>query len=334
MLNVAVVGAGSWGKNLVRNFGSASGATLAAICDRDEKRLASFQAAFPKARLTRELAEVIADPAIDAVVIATDAPYHYAHAKAALEAGKHVYVEKPMCQTAAEAEGLIAAAEKAGRKLMVGHLLLYHPAVLKLKALADDGQLGKIYYMYTQRLNLGVVRSSENAWWSLAPHDVSVINYLFGAAPERVSAQGQCYLQKGIEDVVFATLYFADGRLAQVHTSWLDPHKMRKMTIVGSQKMVTFDDMEPSEKIWIYDKGATANLSYSSYGEAITLRQGDIYIPKLDTTEPLKLECQHFIDSIAKDTPIRSDGRDGLAVVRVLEAGQRSLQAGGRPEEV
>jgi predicted dehydrogenase len=225
-------------------------------------------------------------------------------------------------------------AERLSLKLMVGHLLLYHPAVTKLKSLIDSGELGDIYYMYTQRLNLGVVRSNENAWWSLAPHDVSVINHLFSAAPARVSAQGQCYLQKGIEDVVFATLYFADGRLAQVHTSWLDPHKMRRMTIVGSQKMVTFDDMEPSEKVWIYDKGATANLSYSSYGELITLRQGDIYIPKLDATEPLKLECQHFVDCVVNDAAVRTGGRDGAAVVKVLEAGQRSIEAGGRPEEV
>jgi predicted dehydrogenase len=334
MLNVAVIGAGSWGKNLVRNFASAKGAALAVVCDREESRLAALRASYPQTKFTRDSAGVFGDPSIGAVVIATDAPTHFELAKAALEAGKHCYVEKPMCQSAAEADKLAALAERLSLKLMVGHLLLYHPAVAKLKSLIDSGELGDIYYMYTQRLNLGVVRSNENAWWSLAPHDVSVINHLFSAAPARVSAQGQCYLQKGIEDVVFATLYFADGRLAQVHTSWLDPHKMRRMTIVGSQKMVTFDDMEPSEKVWIYDKGATANLSYSSYGELITLRQGDIYIPKLDTTEPLKLECQHFVDCVVNGTPVRTGGRDGAAVVKVLEAGQRSIKAGGRPEEV
>jgi len=334
MLNVAVIGAGSWGKNLVRNFASASGARLTVICDRDEKRLEGFRAAHPEARLTPDINEVLEDASVDAVVIATDAPLHFAHAKAALVAGKHVYVEKPMCQSATQAQELNLLAARMGRKLMVGHLLLYHPAVEKLKSLVDSGELGRIYYMYTQRLNLGVVRSNENAWWSLAPHDISVIDYLFAATPTRVSAQGQCYLQEGIEDVVFATLYFADGRMAQIQTSWLDPHKMRRMTIVGAQKMVTFDDMEPAEKVWIYDKGATANLNYSSYGEAITLRQGDIYIPKLDTAEPLRLECQHFVDAIVKDTEVRSDGRGGLEVVRVLEAGQRSIRGGGRPEEV
>ena len=334
MLNVAVIGAGSWGKNLVRNFGSSRGAKLAIVCDREESRLAALRPSYPQTKFTRDSADVFGDPSIGAVVIATDAPTHFEIARAALEAGKHCYVEKPMCQSAAEADKLAALAERLSLKLMVGHLLLYHPAVTKLKSLVDSGELGNIYYMYTQRLNLGVVRSNENAWWSLAPHDVSVINYLFSAMPARVSAQGQCYLQKGIEDVVFATLYFADGRLAQVHTSWLDPHKMRKMTIVGSQKMVTFDDMEPSEKVWIYDKGATANLSYSSYGELITLRQGDIYIPKLDTTEPLKLECQHFVDCVVNDAVVLTGGRDGAAVVKVLEAGQRSIEAGGRPEEV
>lgn len=334
MVKIAVVGAGSWGKNLIRNFASARGADLAAVCDIEESKLSALRSAYPQAKFTCEMSEVLSDASIDAVVIATDAPSHFPHAKAVLEADKHCYVEKPMCQSTAHARKLSEIAEKAGKTLMVGHLLLYHPAVARLKNLVESGELGRIYYMYTQRLNLGVVRSNENAWWSLAPHDISVINYLFEASPERVSAQGRCYLQKGVEDVVFATLYFADGRLAQIHTSWLDPHKMRRMTIVGAQKMVTFDDMEPSEKLWIYDKGATANLSYSSYGEAITLRQGDIYIPRLETTEPLKLECQHFIDSILQGKPVRTGGRDGVEVVRVLEAGQRSIKAGGKPEEV
>jgi len=334
MLNVAVVGAGSWGKNLVRNFASIPAAALYCVCDRDAKRREAAAAACPQAKITADFEEVLSDEAVDAVVIATDAKFHYEHAAAALAAGKHVYVEKPMCQTTEEAGKLARAAENAGRKLMVGHLLLYHPAVARLKSMVASGELGDIYYMYTQRLNLGVVRSSENAWWSLAPHDVSVVNYLFEDVPERISAQGQCYLQEGIEDVVFATLYFGDGRLAQIHTSWLDPHKMRRMTIVGSQKMATFDDMEAAEKVKVYDKGATPNLSYNSYGEAITLRQGDIYIPRISTAEPLKLECEHFIDCLLKDRRPTSDAENGLDVVRVLEAGQRSIEAGGRPEEV
>ncbi len=334
MVNIAVVGTGSWGRNLVRNFSALEGAALHSICDRDEKTLRSLEPSFPRAKACLDIADVLSDDAVDAVAIATDAPLHYEHAMAALEAGKHVYVEKPMCQTVAEAKSLAAKAAASGRRLMVGHLLLYHPAVNRLKAMVDSGELGRIYYMYTQRLNLGVVRSNENAWWSLAPHDISVVNHLFADVPVRVSAQGQCYLQEGIEDVVFATLYFDDGRLAQVQTSWLDPHKMRRMTIVGSQKMATFDDMEPAEKIKVYDKGATPNLSYNSYGEAITLRQGDIYIPRIDTAEPLKLECRHFVECILKECDPLSDARNGVEVVRVLEAGQRSIKAGGRPEEV
>lgn len=334
MLNVAVVGAGSWGKNLVRNFAALSDAALYCICDRDQSRLEALAPAFPQAITRTDFEGVLSDDKVGAVVVATDAKFHYEHAAAALEAGKHVYVEKPMCRTVDEARKLARAAETSGLKLMVGHLLLYHPALTRLKSMVDTGELGDIYYMYTQRLNLGVVRSNENAWWSLAPHDVSVINFLFGDAPARVSAQGQCYLQEGIEDVVFATLYFGDGRLAQIHTSWLDPHKMRRMTIVGSQKMATFDDMEPAEKLKVYDKGATQNLNYNSYGEAITLRQGDIYIPRVASAEPLKLECEHFVRSILNDTAPLSDARNGLEVVRVLEAGERSIKAGGRPEEV
>ncbi len=334
MLNIAVVGAGSWGKNLVRNFASLPHAALYCVCDKDAERLKATAAAYPQARTTSDLDDVLSDGKVDAVVIATDAKFHYEHAGAALRAGKHVYVEKPMCQRVDEAEKLVESANSGDRKLMVGHLLLYHPAVTRLKGMVDSGELGEIYYMYTQRLNLGVVRSNENAWWSLAPHDISVVNFLFGDTPERVSAQGQCYLQDGIEDVVFATLYFGDGRMAQIHTSWLDPHKMRRMTIVGSQKMVTFDDMEAAEKVKVYDKGATPNLSYSSYGEAITLRQGDIYIPRISTAEPLKLECEHFVRCILEDEPATSDAENGLNVVRVLEAGRRSIAGGGRPEEV
>lgn len=334
MINIAVVGAGSWGKNLVRNFASLEGAFLYAICDLDEKRLEALGAAHPRAKTTGDLAEVLRDAHVDAVVIATDAKFHFEHAKAALDAGKHVYVEKPMCRTSREASELAAAADKRSLVLMVGHLLLYHPAVTMLKGLVDSGELGDIYYMYTQRLNLGVVRSEENAWWSLAPHDVSVINHLFGASPVSVAARGRCYLQEKIEDVVFATLHFDDGRLGEVHTSWLDPHKMRRMTIVGSQKMVNFDDMEPAEKVRIYDKGATSNQSYSSYGEAITLRQGDIHIPRIPAAEPLKVECRHFIESVANGTTPLSDGANGLAIVRVLEAGERSIKAGGAPQEV
>jgi len=335
MVGVAVVGAGNWGRNLVRNFASLPGAELRYVCDTNEKARLAMAQAYPKIRAVTELAAPLHDPAVEAVVVATDAPSHYHVAKAALEAGKHVYVEKPLTLSAAQAQELTDLAASLGRKLMVGHLLEYHPAVEYIKDLVARGAVGDTLYLYTQRVNLGIVRSTENAWWSLAPHDISVACYLFDATPASVSATGHAYLQEGIEDVVFATLKFADGRMAHVHVSWLDPHKIRKVTLVGSHKMVVFDDMSAAEKIRIYDKGADVRRgSVQSYAEAITLRTGDIRIPKIPGGEPLRLECQHFIQCITKDAQPRSDGADGVRVVKVLEAGSRSLAQGGEPANV
>jgi len=221
------------------------------------------------------------------------------------------------------------AAEK-GLKLMVGHLLEYHPAVNYMKDAIASGEVGKPLYLCFQRVNLGIVRKAENAWWSLAPHDVSVACYLFDAQPVSVTASGQAYLQPEVEDVVFANLKFADGRMAHIHVSWLDPHKIRKVTLVGSQKMLVFDDMQAAEKIRVYDKGAEIRR-VASYTEAITLRTGDILIPRIQGGEPLRMECQHFVDAIVSDTAVRSDGADGLRVVKVLEAGGQSLRRGGEP---
>jgi predicted dehydrogenase len=330
-LNVAVVGAGYWGKNLVRNFASAKRCSLKYICDLDEKVLASQKKNFPAAQTTLRLEDVFGSD-VDAVVIAVDVPRHFEVAKKCLEAGKHVYVEKPLTLKASESNILVELAAKKGLKLMVGHLLEYHPAVNYIKDLINSGELGQPYYMYTQRVNLGIIRQNENAWWSLAPHDISVICYLLGSKPVSVSAWGQCYLQKGIEDVVFASVKFEDGKMANIHCSWLDPHKIRKMTVVGSEKMVTFDDMEASEKIRIWDKGAAIKKETdATYPEIISLRFGDIVIPKISSSEPLSLECSHFIDCIIEDKPIRSDGLDGLRVVQILEAGQKSLKNNGAP---
>ncbi len=328
MTGVAVVGAGNWGRNLVRNFASIPGVELKYVCDRSEKVRQSMAAAYPKAKVVAEAGDALADPAVNAVVVAVDAPRHYEVAKAALSAGKHTYVEKPLTLASAEAGELVALSDARGVHLMVGHLLEYHPAVNYIKQMIDAGQVGDPLYLYFQRVNLGIVRNCENAWWSLAPHDVSVACYLFGAQPASVSASGQAYLQKGIEDVVFANLKFADGRMAHIHVSWLDPHKIRKVTLVGSQKMVVFDDMEASEKIRVYDKGAEIK-SVTSYAEAITLRTGDILLPRISSAEPLRLECEHFIECIVKGVRPRSDGADGLRVVKVLEAGSKSLAGGG-----
>jgi len=330
-LTVAVVGAGYWGKNLVRNFAIARRCKLKYVCDLDGQTLARQKRAFPFIETTDNLDEVLADSEVQAVVTAVQVENHFEVAKKALDAGKHVYVEKPLTLVAEEAKKLIELSEDKALKLMVGHLLVYHPAVAYVKNLINTGQIGKPYYMYTQRVNLGIVRQNENAWWSLAPHDISVICHLFDAEPVSVAAQGKCFLQDGIEDVVFATIKFADGKAAHVHCSWLDPHKIRKMTVVGSEKMVTFDDMEATEKVRIYDKAAAVNPDANTYADIISLRFGDIIMPRIPTGEPLALECNHFIDCILDDKSILSDGLAGLKVVKILQAGQKSLESSGEP---
>jgi len=334
LVHVAVVGAGGWGKNLIRNFAGLKDCKLHTVCDLDAAKLSQNESLYPGLRTTQDLNEVIGSKEIDAVVIASPAPMHFDMARRALEAGKHVYVEKPMTLSAADAERLVALADQAGRKLMVGHLLEYHPCVRMLKDMIDGGELGDLYYLYCQRLNLGVVRKDENAWWSLAPHDVSVVLYLFGAEAKTVTSQGHAYLRPGVEDVVFTQIRFADGRMASIHVSWLDPHKIRKMTLVGTKKMATFDDMESSEKIRVYDKAADVVPGTVSYADSITIRQGDIHMPMIKGGEPLKDECRHFVESILNNTTPLSDGRDGLRVVKVLEAATQSLRQGGAPVEL
>jgi predicted dehydrogenase len=331
MVNVAVVGAGSWGRNLVRNFANLAGAKLLYVVDVNEKVRKAMSALYPGVQVIAELDKALADPDVHAAVVAVDAPLHHRIARTCLQAGKHTYVEKPLTLAATESQELIDLAAGKKLKLMVGHLLEYHPAVAYMKQMIASGQLGKALYLYFERVNLGIVRKAENAWWSLAPHDVSVACYLFDAEPVSISATGHAYLQKEVEDVVFANLKFADGRMAHIHVSWLDPHKFRKVTLVGSQKMIVFDDMEASEKVRIYDKGAEVTRAVDSYAEAITLRTGDILIPKIASTEPLAAECAHFVECITKDLTPRSDGHDGLRVVKVLEAGSASLARGGEP---
>jgi predicted dehydrogenase len=331
-LDVAVVGAGYWGKNLIRNFATAKRCNLKYVCDLDEKLLAVQKKNFPFIKTSTDLGSILSDNKVDAVVIATDVSTHFGIAQKSLEANKHTYVEKPLTLKASDGKVLVELAKEKGLKLMVGHLMEYHPAIDFLKEIISKGQIGQPYYMYTQRINLGIVRQDENAWWSLAPHDISMVCYLFGSEPISVAAHGQCYLQPDIEDVVFATIKFADGKMANIHCSWLDPHKIRKITVVGSEKMVTFDDMEATEKIRMYDKGAAIKRDITtSYMDIISLRFGDIVIPKVPGGEPLALECRHFIDCVLDNKPLRSDGIDGVRVVRVLEAGQKSLKSNGEP---
>jgi predicted dehydrogenase len=311
---VGVVGLNYWGPNLVRNFNDL--ADLTWLCDLDEQHLNPIAARYPDARATTSFEDLLADDALDAVVIATPVPTHYALTKQALEAGKHVFVEKPPAMRAVEMDELVALAVEHDRVLMPGHLLLYHPGVLKVKDLIDRGELGDVLCVYGNRVNLGIVRSNENALWSLGVHDLSVILYLLDEDPELVTAQGSASIHPGVEDVVFCFLRFPSGKIAHMHLSWLDPHKMRKMTVVGDQKMVVFDDMEPERKVTVYEKRA---------GAAGELFSGDISIPKISTAEPLRLECTYFLELIDGLHDKSKVARDGARVVRALEMLTNSL---------
>ena len=330
-IGIAVVGTGDWGANLVRNFARVPGARLAAVVDSDPRRLAAAAAQHPGARAVASVEDVARDAGIQGAVVSASAASHYSLARTLLEAGKDVYVEKPLALEVTHAETLVRIARERNRILMVGHLLLFHPAVRYLKDMIARGELGDLYYIYSQRVNLGKVRRDENALWSFAPHDLSVILHLLEMEPVDVAARGSAFLQGEVEDVVFLHLRFPDGRMAHVHVSWLDPHKLRKFTVVGRQKMVVFDDMEASEKIRIYDKGVDRAGQIVSYGDALSIRSGDIRIPKISLQEPLRLECQHFVECVRDHQTPLTDGMDGLRVVRVLAAAQQSLEQGGAP---
>ncbi len=329
-LGIAVVGAGGWGKNHVRNYSLIPDARLRYVCDRDEAARARVASQYPGTEVVADMRAPIEDPEVHAVVVATHAPSHHEVALEALRAGKDVFVEKPLCLSSANAAELCDVAEKNGRILMVGHLLLYHQAVISLRDLIAEGDLGNVLYIYAQRVNLGVVRRDENAWWSLAPHDISVANFLLDAVPTAISATGTCFLQqeRGVEDVVFATLHYPGDRMAHIHVSWLDPHKTRKLTVVGDRKMAVFNDTSPDQKLTVFDKGVEPPAAVS-YEEGVRVRTGDIRIPALRMAEPLRKECEAFLHAVrTRNAPI-ADGRSGLEVVRVLEAGSESLSQGG-----
>lgn len=325
------MGLGYWGPNLARNFDRLQDAELAWICDADQPVREALAADFPEASAGGDIEELLADPALDAIVIATPVPTHAALAERVLAAGKHCFVEKPLAQSASDAERVVEAARAADRTLMVGHLLEYHPGLERLTELAAGGELGEIHYIYGNRLNLGKLRAEENALWSLGAHDVSVLLRLAGEEPYEATATGESYMRPGVEDVVFCFLRFPSGLAAHLHLSWLDPHKERRFTVVGSKKMATFDDMELERKLTIYDKGFDQDSS--SYGEYIT-RSGDVYSPRIPNNEPLRIECQHFVDCIRTGQVPRSDGESGLRVVRVLEELQRSLDESRRAQPV
>lgn len=322
MTRVAVVGLGYWGPNLARNFDQL--AELVMLCDADPERLSALAGRYPQAKLARSYDELIADPDVDAVVIATPVPTHYQLARSALSAGKHVLVEKPPAMRGEEMDELARLAEEQDLVCMPGHLLLYHPGVQKLKELVDSGALGDVLCVYGNRQNLGIIRKDENALWSLGVHDLSVILYLLDEEPEEAIALGRDFLTPGVEDVVFCFLRFPSGKVAHMHLSWLDPHKMRKITVVGTEKMVVFDDMELERKVTVYEKGPWQRAE--SYGEWQT-RSGDITIPKIPTDEPLRLECEHFLALVRGDGERQQVARDGAMVVRALERLTESLAA-------
>jgi predicted dehydrogenase len=320
-LRTGLAGLGYWGPNLARNFDEL--AELAWLCDVDEAARVTFAGRYPDARVTADFDEMIRDPDLDAVVIATPVPTHYELARKALVADKHVLVEKPPAMLGVEMDDLVRMADERDLVLMPGHLLLYHPGVRKLKELIDAGELGEVLCVYGNRQNLGIIRQNENALWSLGVHDLSVILHLLDEEPAEAIAFGRDFLTPGVEDVVFCYLRFPSGKIAHMHLSWLDPHKMRRITVVGTEKMVVFDDMELERKVTVYEKAPWKRAE--TYGEWQT-RSGDIHVPKIGTDEPLKLECRHFVALVAGEGDRRQVANDGAMVVRALERLTESLR--------
>ena len=329
-LKIGVVGAGAWGRNHVRTVAGLAEGELAAVCDTDPKVRERFARQYPGALVTGDVAALLA--VVDAVIVASPAATHAAVALQALEAGKPVLVEKPFALNVRDAEAVAKRGAQKSLPVLAGHLLVYHPAVERLREMVQTGELGRVFYLYGLRVNLGQVRKDENALWSFGPHDVSVALYLLDEEPVRVAAHGKSYLQPAIEDVVFLTMEFESGVIAHVQMSWLDPHKERKLTVVGAKKMVVFDDMEPREKLRIYDKGVDRPPEYRSFGESLAIREGDIFIPRIPAVEPLAAELAHFVRAAQGREAPRASAADGVRVVRVLEAASRSLARGGAPE--
>jgi len=333
MVNVGVIGCGYWGPNLIRNFCEIPGAKVIACCDFKTEKLDYIKSKYSEIQTVGDHKVLLENPDIQAIVIATPIQTHFKLAKEALTAGKHVLVEKPLCISSAEARELVDLAKAKGLVLMVGHTFEYNGAIYKLKELVESGELGQIFYVNSTRANLGLFQEKINVIWDLAPHDISILIYVLGLEPLNVTANGSWYIQKDIEDVVYLTIGFPDRILAHIHVSWLDPCKIRRTTIVGSKKMVVYDDNEPMEKIKIYDKGVLIPSPHETFGEfELSYRYGDVIIPRLELAESLKTECRHFLECIEENKKCRSDGSSGLKVVKVLEAAQRSLDNNSRLE--
>ncbi|NCQ34301.1 Gfo/Idh/MocA family oxidoreductase [bacterium] len=337
MVTVGVIGCGYWGPNLIRNFNGLPDVRLKTISDLDEKRLHQVGLLYPNTTKTTNHRDILEDPEIDAVVVATPMSTHFPLGCEVLEAGKHLFLEKPMATTSADCRKLNELAEERDLQIMVGHTFVYTPAVRKIKSLMVSGELGEVYYVNISRVNLGIFQNDANVVWDLAPHDVAMLNYLFQAHPTRVSANGRCYVQRerGIEDVAFVNLEYPGHRMAHIHVSWLNPNKIRTCTFVGSRKMLVYDDVSQSEKIRVYDKGVDVQPHYSDYGEfQLLYRSGDIFVPRIETTEPLRIETQHFLDVVNGQESNLSSGTEGEKVVRVLEGACQSMVDDGKPVDL
>jgi predicted dehydrogenase len=334
-IKVGVVGCGYWGPNLIRNFRSLPDCQLKAMCDIDRGRLSHLKSLYPEVAVTTDYQQLLNEMDLDAVVIATAVRMHHPMARAALLAGKHTFIEKPMATSAAECEELVGLARAKGLVLMIGHTFLFSPVVRKIKEIIDRGDIGDIRYICARRLNLGLFQKDINVTWDLAPHDISIILSMIGEQPVTVNCQGSAHVTPGIEDVTTLCLTFRDQRTAIIQSSWLDPRKVREMTIVGSKKMIVYDDVQSLEKVRIFDARVERPPHYDTFGEfQYAYHYGDIHIPYIKQEEPLKTECQHFLDSIKDGTSPLTDGEQGLEMVRILEASSASLKLGGAPVSI
>jgi len=335
MSNIAVVGCGYWGPNLIRNFNSLAGCNVKTACDPDKARLDHMLSLYPTVNTTTEFDEVINDREIDAIAIATPVRFHFEMAQKSLEAGKHTFIEKPMASSAAECIQLITLAEKNDLTIIVGHTFIYSPPVRKIKEIIERGSLGDIQYISARRLNLGLFQTDINVTWDLAPHDISIILYIMGKGPLSVNCQGKAHVNPDIEDVTSMALNFENGGFATIQSSWLDPNKIREMTFVGSKRMLVYNDLEPAETIKIYDKRVETPPYYDTFAEFhYSYHYGDMYSPYLKQYEPLKRECQHFLDCIKTGERPESSGYEGLRVVQILEAASESLKREGAKVDI
>jgi predicted dehydrogenase len=330
ILNVAVIGCGYWGPNLIRNFSSLAGCRVKRVCDIEEKRLEHMKRLYPSVEATANIDDLVHDKEIDAIVVATPVHLHYDLGMRSLLAGKHTFIEKPMAPSATQCNELVELARKKKLTLMVGHTFIYSTPVRRIKEIVDSGEIGEIQYISSRRLNLGLFQKDINVAWDLAPHDISIILYLLGRPPVSINCQGKAHVNRDIEDVTNMSLNFDNGGFAIIHSSWLDPNKVREMVIVGSKKMIVYNDNEPLEKIKIFDKRVEAPPHYDTFAEfQYSYHYGDAYIPYLKQVEPLKVETQHFLDCIRSGSKPETSGLDGLRVVQILEASSQSLKRGG-----